>query len=107
MTVYVVGLVVFLAIAAIFLEFTFWLERDTEDFGGGRAACAQVGLTEPGSRRGQEIGGHASADPRIGSTALPDAICRAEFSPPGSVSPSPHAAYLSLVAPRPYDWKQK
>lgn len=57
MTVYVVGLVVFLAIAAIFLEFTFWIEKE------------------------------------IRETKLWD--------------DEAHDAYLSLVAPKPYDWKQK
>lgn len=31
MTVYIVGLVVFLAAAAIFLEFSFWLEREVRE----------------------------------------------------------------------------
>lgn len=93
--IYVVGLVVFLATAAIFLEFTYWIEKEvrstqlwpeTQDFGGGRAARAQVGLTER-----DEV---APSKGSVGSAS-------------GSVSPTPHDAYLNLVAPRPYDWKQK
>lgn len=64
MTVYIVGLVVFLALAAIALEFTFWLEREVS--------------IEPRN--------HAKTQ------AEQDAW---------------NDAYLSLVAPRPYDWKQK
>lgn len=69
MTVYIVGLVVFLAVAAIFLEFTFWFEREVRE-----------------TQLWDDV------QPRNRAKTQADAW---------------NDAYLSLVAPRPYDWKQK